>query len=79
MASLLQEPSATPGRHEVRAITAALAAWDQAFVSPSKWGLPSAAAIAAYRAIVPEQERAIREKIVAALIARAERAGRALH
>jgi hypothetical protein len=58
---------------------AALRAWDRAIASPSKWGLPTAAAVAAYSAILPKPEEAIRAMLVAALEARAARAERTVH
>jgi hypothetical protein len=61
------------------AVRAALAAWDRAMVSPSRWGFPSVAAVAAYSALRAEPEEDIRARLVAALIARAQRLGRALH
>jgi hypothetical protein len=64
---------------EVDALRSALAAWDRAVVSPSKWGLPTAAAVAAYSAILPKPAEAIRAMLVAALEARAARAGQTVH
>jgi hypothetical protein len=52
---------------EVEAMAAALRAYDEAFAAPSLKGLPSQAAIAAYRKFLPEDEGAIREKLLAAL------------
>jgi hypothetical protein len=55
---------------ETRAIAIGLAAWDQAFKAPSVHGLPSVAAVAAYRAVLPEPEAMVRVRIEAALLLR---------
>jgi hypothetical protein len=72
-------PLATEGELAASAMQAALASYDAAFKAPSIHGLPSAAAIAAYMAILPEPEGVIRAKLQAALsLRRARCAGSAL-
>lgn len=63
------------GELRSKALAAALVAYDQAFGCPSEKGLPSYAAVAAYIAIVPEPEAAIRQKLLAALQSRLGRGG----
>jgi hypothetical protein len=52
------------------ALGAALDAYDRAFGAPSVYGLPSAAAIVAYREMRPEAESVIRAELDAALRSR---------
>jgi hypothetical protein len=54
------------------ALRAALDVYDQAFAAPSVYGLPSRAAIAAYRRIVSDYEPVIREKLKAAFLRRTQ-------
>ena len=52
------------------ALGAALDAYDRAFGAPSVYGLPSAAAIVAYREMRPEAEKVIRAELEVALRSR---------
>jgi hypothetical protein len=62
------------------ALKAALDAYDEAFAAPSTRGLPSAAAIEAYLAILPAPESEVRTKLEAALaIRREDPAGHRMH
>jgi hypothetical protein len=52
---------------QARALEAALAAWKQAYKSPSVHGLPSVAGVNAYRRVLSEREPIIRNRLRAAL------------
>jgi hypothetical protein len=54
-------------RLQARALEAALAAWKQAYKSPSAHGLPSVAGVNAYRSVLSERESVIRDRLRAAL------------
>lgn len=61
------------------AITVALAAWDRASEAPERHGLPTEAALAAYRAVVHEDEEVMVKRLLEALLARRLRCTETVH
>lgn len=73
----LRQAGARSSTREAAALQAALGAWDEAFRAPSVHGLPSAAAVAAYRSILPETEEIVRARLAVALALRHAQLGSA--